>query len=85
MLRPLRALIQINLHTPKRYKQVVQGFQPLIAHSSHPTEVAHAILNALNSPSPELRYLVGKDAECIFKARTRLSDKELEQWVREVI
>ena len=69
----------------KAVQQVVQGFQPLIAHSSHPTEVAHAILNALNSPSPELRYLVGKDAECIFKARTRLSDKELEQWVREVI
>ena len=67
----------------KAVQQVLQGFQPLIAHSSHPTEVAHAILNALNSPSPELRYPVGKDAESIFKARTELSDRELEQWARE--
>jgi len=67
----------------KTVQQVFQGFQPMIASSSHPTEVAHAILNAINSPSPELRYPVGKDAESIFKARTELSDRKLEQWVRE--
>jgi NAD(P)-dependent dehydrogenase (short-subunit alcohol dehydrogenase family) len=67
----------------KAVQQVFQGFQPMIAHSSHPTVVAHTILKAVNSPSPELRYPVGKDAESIFKARTELSDKELEQWVRE--
>jgi NAD(P)-dependent dehydrogenase (short-subunit alcohol dehydrogenase family) len=67
----------------KAVQQVLQGFQLLSAHSSHPTEVAHAILNALNSPSPELRYPVGKDAESIFKARTELSDRELEKWARE--
>ncbi|MPZ07958.1 MAG: hypothetical protein GEU26_16340 [Nitrososphaeraceae archaeon] len=67
----------------KAVQQVFQDFLPLIAHSSHPTKVAHAILNALNSPSLELRYPVGKDAESIFKARTELSDKEPEQWVRE--
>jgi hypothetical protein len=26
---------------------------------------------------------VGKDAELLFKLRTELSDRELEQWVRE--
>jgi NAD(P)-dependent dehydrogenase (short-subunit alcohol dehydrogenase family) len=67
----------------KTVQQVFQGFQPMIASSSHPTEVAHTILNAVNSPSPELRYPVGKDAESIFKARTELSDKKLEKWVRE--
>jgi hypothetical protein len=55
----------------------------MIASSSHPTEVAHTILNAVNSTSPELRYPVGKDAESIFKARTELSDRKLEKWVRE--
>ena len=67
----------------KTVQQVFQGFQPMIASSSHPTEVAHTILNAVNSTSPELRYPVGKDAESIFKARTELSDKKLEKWVRE--
>jgi NAD(P)-dependent dehydrogenase (short-subunit alcohol dehydrogenase family) len=67
----------------KTVQQVFQGFQPMIASSSHPIEVAQAILNAVNSPNPELRYPVGKDAESIFKARTELSDKKLEKWVRE--
>jgi NAD(P)-dependent dehydrogenase (short-subunit alcohol dehydrogenase family) len=67
----------------KTVQQIFEGFQPMIAHSTPPSEVARAILNAVNSPNPELRNPVGKDAESIFKARTELSDKELEQWVRE--
>ena len=67
----------------KTVQQVLQGFESVIgAYSSHPSKVAHTILNALNTPNPELRNPVGKDAESIFKARTELSDKELEQWVR---
>ena len=68
----------------KLAQQVLQGFELILAaYSSHPSKVAHTILNVLNSPSPELRYPVGKDAESIFKARAELSDKELEQWARE--
>jgi NAD(P)-dependent dehydrogenase (short-subunit alcohol dehydrogenase family) len=67
----------------KTVQQIFEGFQPMIAHSTPPSEVARAILNEVNSPNPELRNPVGKDAESIFKARTELSDKELEQWVRE--
>ena len=37
----------------------------------------------VNSPNPELRNPVGKDAESIFKATDQLSDKELEKWARE--
>jgi NAD(P)-dependent dehydrogenase (short-subunit alcohol dehydrogenase family) len=67
----------------KTVQQVLQGFESVIgAYSSHPSKVAHTILNALNTPNPELRNPVGKDAESIFKARAELSDKELEQWVR---
>ncbi len=69
----------------KLAQQVLQGFESILAaYSSHPSKVAHTILNVLNSPNPELRYPVGKDAESIFKARAELSDKELEQWAREV-
>jgi hypothetical protein len=52
-------------------------------HRSHPSKVAQTILDVLNSPNPELRNPVGKDAEALFKARAQLSDKELEQWARE--
>jgi NAD(P)-dependent dehydrogenase (short-subunit alcohol dehydrogenase family) len=69
----------------KMAQQVLQGFESILAaYSSHPSKVAHTILNVLNSPNPELRNPVGKDAESIFKARAQLSDKELEQWAREV-
>jgi NAD(P)-dependent dehydrogenase (short-subunit alcohol dehydrogenase family) len=68
----------------KMAQQVLQGFESIpAAYSSHPSKVAHTILNVLNSPNPELRNPVGKDAESIFKARAQLSDKELEQWARE--
>jgi hypothetical protein len=51
-------------------QQVFQGFESISgAYSSHPSKVAHTILNALNSPNPDLRNPVGKDAESIFKAR----------------
>ena len=68
----------------KMAQQVLQGFESIsAAYSSHPSKVAHTILNVLNSPNPESRNPVGKDAESIFKARAQLSDKELEQWARE--
>ena len=45
--------------------------------------MAQTILKVINSPNPELRNPVGKDAESIFKVRAELSDKEVEQWTRE--
>jgi hypothetical protein len=65
-------------------QQVLQGFESISGtYSSHPSKVAHTILNVLNSPNPELRNPVGKDAESIFKAKAELADRDLEQWVRE--
>jgi short-subunit dehydrogenase len=67
----------------KTVQQLFQGLESFNASSSHPADVAQVILNAVNSPSPELRYTVVKDAESLFKTRKELSDIELEQWVRE--
>jgi NAD(P)-dependent dehydrogenase (short-subunit alcohol dehydrogenase family) len=68
----------------KMVQQVFQGFESIsAAYSSHPSKVAHTILNVLNSPNPKLRNPVGKDAESIFKVRAELSDGELERWARE--
>jgi NAD(P)-dependent dehydrogenase (short-subunit alcohol dehydrogenase family) len=83
-----------NIRTAKNYdsnnspyaktiQKVFEGFEPMLANASDPKEVAQIILNAANSSSPDIRYTVGKDAESILKARTELSDRELEKWVRE--
>jgi NAD(P)-dependent dehydrogenase (short-subunit alcohol dehydrogenase family) len=64
-------------------RRVFQGIEPMNAHSSHPSKVAHTILNVINSPNPEIRNPVGKDAESIFKVRSELSDREVEKWTRE--
>lgn len=34
----------------------------LVRLTPEPLDVAHVVLNAVNSPSSKLRYLVGKDA-----------------------
>jgi NAD(P)-dependent dehydrogenase (short-subunit alcohol dehydrogenase family) len=68
----------------KLVQQVFQGYESISgSYSSQPSKVAHTILDVINSSDPELRNPVGKDAESIFKARSRLSDKELELWARE--
>jgi short-subunit dehydrogenase len=64
-------------------QKLFEGFQSIMADSSHPKDVADVILKVINTSSPNVRYSVGKDAESVLKARTELSDKELEKWVRE--
>jgi short-subunit dehydrogenase len=64
-------------------QKVFEGFQSIMADSSHPRDVAEMILKVVNTSSPNVRYPVGKDAESVLKVRTELSDKELEKWVRE--
>lgn len=64
-------------------QKLFEGSQSIMADSSHPRDVAEVILKVVNTSSPNVRYPVGKDAESVLKARTELSDKELEKWVRE--
>jgi hypothetical protein len=49
--------------------------------SSPPKLVAEAILNAITSKEPEIRYVVGDDAKSIMKVRKSTSDKEFENWM----
>jgi len=64
-------------------QKLFEGSQSIMADSSHPRDVAEVILKVVNTSSPNVRYPVGKDAESVLKARTELSDKELEKWLRE--
>lgn len=53
--------------------------------SSPPKLVAEAILNAITSKEPEIRYVVGEDAKSIMNFRKSASDKEFENWMYESI
>jgi short-subunit dehydrogenase involved in D-alanine esterification of teichoic acids len=54
-----------------------------IVSSSPPKLVADAILDAITSKEPEIRYLVGDDAKSIMEVRKNSSDKEFENWMYE--
>ena len=90
----IRSNFMDNIKTAKNYdlntspyansvRKLFEGFQPLLADSSTPNDVAQVILDAAKSSTPNVRYAVGKDAESVLKARRELSDKELEKWVRQ--
>jgi hypothetical protein len=67
----------------KTMQKIFEGIGPIMADASLPSEVARVILNAINSNVPNVRYPVGKDAESVLKARSELSDNEMEKWIRE--
>jgi NAD(P)-dependent dehydrogenase (short-subunit alcohol dehydrogenase family) len=67
----------------KTMQKIFEGIGPIMADASPPSEVARVILNAINSNVPNVRYPVGKDAESVLKARSELSDNEMEKWIRE--
>ncbi|HZI72022.1 MAG TPA: SDR family oxidoreductase [Nitrososphaeraceae archaeon] len=65
-------------------KRRILGFKPRFEKGSHPTEVAKAILRAIESEnSPELRHLVGNDAFKLMEIRKNTSDKEFRKLVME--
>jgi NAD(P)-dependent dehydrogenase (short-subunit alcohol dehydrogenase family) len=67
-------------------EKVMKGFGVLMDNSSSPPKlVAEAILNAITSKEPEIRYVVGDDAKSIMKVRKNTSDKEFENWMYESI
>jgi NAD(P)-dependent dehydrogenase (short-subunit alcohol dehydrogenase family) len=83
-----------NIKTAKNYnpenspyasttQKLFEGFQSIMADSSHPRDVAEVILKVVNTSSPNVRYPVGKDAESVLKKKAELSDIEMEKWARE--
>lgn len=58
-------------------------FEKMMDNSSSPNLVAEAILHAITSKEPKIRYVVGDNAESMMKIRKNSSDKEFENWVYE--
>ena len=52
---------------------------------THPSEVAKAILQAVTSDNPDLRYVVGKDAMMILESRKSMSDREFQDMIKKQI
>ena len=65
--------------------RTLKGFGGLMDNSSPPKLVAEAILNAITSKEPEIRYVIGDDAKSIMKVRKSTSDKEFENWMYESV
>jgi hypothetical protein len=63
---------------PKEY----EGWRLENNSSSLPSDVVEAILKAVNSNNPEIRYLVGNDAISHIEKRTNVSYKEFEHWIK---
>jgi NAD(P)-dependent dehydrogenase (short-subunit alcohol dehydrogenase family) len=67
-------------------ERALKGFGRMFDNnSSSPKLVAEAILNAITSKEPEIRYVVGEDAKSIMNFRRSASDKEFENWMYESI
>jgi NAD(P)-dependent dehydrogenase (short-subunit alcohol dehydrogenase family) len=66
-------------------ERTMKALGALMDYSSPPRLVAEAILDAITSNDPEIRYLVGADAESIMEVRKSTSDKEFESWMYESI
>ncbi|MGB8154654.1 MAG: SDR family oxidoreductase [Nitrososphaeraceae archaeon] len=90
----IRTNFENNTKTAKNYKpesspyastvqKLFEGVQSITASSSHPRDVAEVVLKIVNTPNPNVRYHVGKDAESVLKKKAELSDMEMEKWVRE--
>ena len=52
-------------------QRVFQGFESISAYSSHPSKVAQTILNAANSPNPELRNPLQKRSRIYLQSEER--------------
>jgi NAD(P)-dependent dehydrogenase (short-subunit alcohol dehydrogenase family) len=67
------------------FGRTMKGFGVLMHNCSPPKLVADAILDAITSEEPEIRYLVGDDARSIMEVRKSTADKEFENWMYESV
>jgi NAD(P)-dependent dehydrogenase (short-subunit alcohol dehydrogenase family) len=65
--------------------RISKEFGKMMNNSSSPKLVAEAILHAITSKEPKIRYVVGDDANSMMKIRENSTDKEFENWVYENI
>jgi len=64
---------------------ISEYFKRWMQNTIHPSEVAKAILQAVTSDNPDLRYVVGKDAIMTLESRRTMSDREFQDMIKKQI
>jgi NAD(P)-dependent dehydrogenase (short-subunit alcohol dehydrogenase family) len=62
-------------------RSTVEAIEGMVRRGIHPKEVAKVVIDAIDNSKPELRYIVGKDAEEIIEASRKLPEQELFQTI----
>ncbi|MFL6479087.1 MAG: SDR family oxidoreductase [Nitrososphaera sp.] len=74
-----------NIYSP--YQQIVndvsESFRKMEQNTTHPSEVAKVILQAVQASSPDFRYIVGKDAAMILEAKRNTTDRDFQNFIGE--
>src|SRR5918996_1138118 len=76
-------------NTDSQYKQIennmLESFNQMMQNTTHPSEVAKTILQAVMADNPDFRYVVGKDAAMLLEARKNMSDVEFRDLIKKQI
>lgn len=71
------------------YSSIIQkidsSISSIIEHATRPEEVAKAILHAITSNNPELRYLVGNDMIMMAETKKSMSDEDFRKMMMQSI
>jgi NAD(P)-dependent dehydrogenase (short-subunit alcohol dehydrogenase family) len=74
-----------NSYSP--YQQIVnnvsESFRKMEQNTTHPSEVAKVILQAVQASNPDFRYIVGKDAAMILEAKRNTTDRDFQNFIGE--
>jgi short-subunit dehydrogenase len=79
----------LNNSSISPYSSIIQkidsSISSMVEHATPPEEVAKAILHAVISNNPELRYLVGNDIIMMAETRKSMSDKDFRKMMMQSI
>jgi short-subunit dehydrogenase len=79
----------LNNSSISPYSSIIQkidsSISSMVEHATLPEEVAKAILHAVISNNPELRYLVGNDIIMMAETRKSMSDKDFRKMMMQSI
>jgi len=77
-----KTAVKVNSPYSQTQNKISEAAKQLVQNTTHPTEVAKAILEAATSDTPDFRYLVGKDTTMILEARKNMSDREFQNLIK---
>ncbi|MGB8035061.1 MAG: SDR family oxidoreductase [Nitrososphaeraceae archaeon] len=75
-----------NKNKDSPYRQltnnILEASKQMMQNTTHPSEVAKVILQAIMADNPDFRYAVGKDAAMLLESRKNMSEVEFQNLVK---